>query len=224
MQLPLWAPLAADALIALTLFGFFTQGVRRGLFELTLTTIVLILAVAASFGVAYAYPYIPEIPYRFLLITALPLIAYFLVYFGLRTALRRVLDLLDDRDVPIWEALPGGLFGLARGLAVVTLVGLSLSTPFRIMGVQVNTPAPMLWSAMTPVVAPIQRPYQAWLADELAQAQAAQGQANELAALINRFVSEEALSAIFGDLGKSTIENAAKRKEQRSAADEVLGN
>ena len=77
---------------------------------------------------------------------------------------------------------------------------------------------------MEPIHQPASKPIKQWLAAKLQSAEAAQGQANELAALINQLLGDQALQAIFGDLGKSTIENAAKRKEQRSAADEVLGN
>lgn len=221
---PLWAPLLVDVIVALTIFGFLTQGIRRGLIELVITTLILIVAIVGSFAVSYVEPFIPAFPFRFLLTTLLPLFVYFLLFFGIKSLLKVQLDKLDARDVPLWDALLGGILGLGRGLAVIVLFGLALALPFELQGKRLLPHPPFTWKAMEPIHQPASKPIKQWLAAKLQSAQAAQGQADELATLINQLLGDQALQAIFGDLGKSTIENAAKRKEQRSAADEVLGN
>ena len=219
-----WVPWVLDGLIVLILFGFFTQGVRRGLIELTLTSVLFVCAVIASLAVSYVEPYVPAFPFRFLALAALPLLVYLLVLFGSKSLLKHQLQQLDERDVPLWDALPGGLLGLARGLVVVILLGLAVSIPAQLTGQRLIIAAPASWALIAPVREPIEVPFTRWLVTEIQTTQAAQGQANELGALINQLVSEEALGAIFGDLGKSTIENAAKKKETQSQADKILGN
>ena len=94
---PLWAPLLVDLIVALTIFGFLTQGIRRGLIELFITTLILIVAIVGSFAVSYVEPFIPAFPFRFLLTTLLPLFVYFLLFFGIKSLLKVQLDKLDAR-------------------------------------------------------------------------------------------------------------------------------
>ena len=46
--LPAWLPLAVDAVIGITLILFLLHGLRRGLFELSLSTVMLIVNLTVS--------------------------------------------------------------------------------------------------------------------------------------------------------------------------------
>ena len=183
--LPAWLPLAVDAVIGITLILFLLHGLRRGLFELSLSTVMLIvnLTVSTLAGIGLSTL---DLPYGALITVVGSGLAWILTGMLLRRLLKSPLWKLDQRDVPIWEAALGALLGLARGVAVVLLIGLSVVTPWQVLVPELvrQTPSPMLWSAISPLGAPASGWLQEQTIASLKEAQAAGDQANELTKLL----------------------------------------
>ena len=183
--LPAWLPLAVDAVIGITLILFLLHGLRRGLFELSLSTVMLIVNLTVSTFAGIGLSTL-NLPYGALITVVGSGLAWILTGMLLRRALKSPLWKLDQRDVPIWEAALGALLGLARGVAVVLLIGLSVITPWQVLVPELvrQTPSPMLWSAISPLGAPASGWLQEQTIASLKEAQAAGDQANELTRLL----------------------------------------
>ena len=224
--LPAWLPLAVDAVIGITLILFLLHGLRRGLFELSLSTVMLIvnLTVSTLAGIGLSTL---DLPYGALITVVGSGLAWILTGMLLRRLLKSPLWKLDQRDVPIWEAALGALLGLGRGVAVVLLIGLSVVTPWQVLVPELvrQTPSPMLWSAISPLGAPAS----GWLKEQtiasLKEAQAAGDQANELTQLLGGIAAKRFEQDVVDELSNDRQYDINERGTQNvQNAQDVLDN
>ena len=134
---------------------------------------------------------------------------------------------LDQRDVPIWEAALGALLGLARGVAVVLLIGLSVVTPWQVLVPELvrQTPSPMLWSAISPLGAPASGWLQEQTIASLKEAQAAGDQANELTKLLGGIAAKRFEQDVVDELSNDRQYDINERGTQNvQNAQDVLDN
>ena len=224
--LPAWLPLAVDAVIGITLILFLLHGLRRGLFELSLSTVMLIvnLMVSTLAGIGLSTL---NLPYGALITVVGSGLAWILTGMLLRRLLKSPLWKLDQRDVPIWEAALGAVLGLARGVAVVLLIGLSVVTPWQVLVPELvrQTPSPMLWSA----ISPLGTPASGWLQEQtiasLKEAQAAGDQANELTRLLGGIAAQRFEENVVDGLSNERQYDINERGTQNvQNAQDVLDN
>lgn len=222
-QLPTWSVFVLDGIIILTLFGCFTLGVRRGLFEHTLTTLFLVLAVIASIGVSASAEFIPNFPYKTLFFAVFPMLTYILVLLGFKKFFHTQLMKLDGRDVPAWEAILGGMLGLSRGLVIVILLGVTLTIPAQLVNVRITQQSPISWELLTPLHDPISINAQQWVRNSIKEAQTASKEAEGLSALIKQVGGQAFLDQILGGKPENTLERKRKQLEKNKAAKDILG-
>ena len=224
--LPAWLPLAVDAVIGITLILFLLHGLRRGLFELSLSTVILIvnLTVSTLAGIGLSTL---DLPYGALITVVGSGLAWILTGMLLRRLLKSPLWKLDQRDVPIWEAALGALLGLARGVAVVLLIGLSVVTPWQVLVPELvrQTPSPMLWGAINPLGAPASGWLQEQTIASLKEAQAAGDQANELTKLLGGIAAKRFEQDVVDELSNDRQYDINERGTQNvQNAQDVLDN
>ena len=224
--LPAWLPLAVDAVIGITLILFLLHGLRRGLFELSLSTVMLIvnLTVSTLAGIGLSTL---DLPYGALITVVGSGLAWILTGMLLRRLLKSPLWKLDQRDVPIWEAALGALLGLARGVAVVLLIGLSVVTPWQVLVPELvrQAPSPMLWSAISPLGAPASGWLQEQTIASLKEAQAAGDQANELTKLLGGIAAKRFEQDVVDELSNDRQYDINERGTQNvQNAQDVLDN
>lgn len=222
-QLPIWSVFVLDGLIILTLFGCFTLGVRRGLFEHTLSTLFLILAIIASVGISASADFIPNFPYKTLFFAIIPMLTYFFVLIGLKKFFHTQLMTLDSRDIPVWEALLGGGLGLIRGLFIVILFGVTLTIPAQLVNVRITQQSPASWQVLTPLHDPISASIQQWVRNSIQEAQNASAEAEGLSELIKQVGGQAFLDQILGGKPDNTLERKRKQIEKNKAAKDILG-
>ena len=224
--LPAWLPLAVDAVIGITLILFLLHGLRRGLFELSLSTVMLIVNLTVSTLAGIGLNTL-NLPYGALITVVGSGLAWILTGMLLRRLLKSPLWKLDQRDVPIWEAALGALLGLARGVAVVLLIGLSVVTPWQVLVPELvrQTPSPMLWSAISPLGAPASGWLQEQTIASLKEAQAAGDQANELTKLLGGIAAKRFEQDVVDELSNDRQYDINERGTQNvQNAQDVLDN
>ena len=224
--LPAWLPLAVDAVIGITLVLFLLHGLRRGLFELSLSTVLLIVNLTFSTLAGVGLSTL-NLPYGALITVLGSGLAWILTGMLLRRVLKGPLWKLDQRDVPIWEAALGALLGLARGVAVVLLIGLSVVTPWQVLVPELvrQTPSPMLWSAISPLGAPASGWLQEQTIASLKEAQAAGDQANELTRLLGGIAAKRFEQDVVDELSNDRQYDINERGTQNvQNAQDVLDN
>ena len=224
--LPAWLPLAVDAVIGITLILFLLHGLRRGLFELSLSTVMLIvnLTVSTLAGIGLSTL---NLTYGALITVVGSGLAWILTGMLLRRLLKSPLWKLDQRDVPLWEAALGAVLGLARGVAVVLLIGLSVVTPWQVLVPELvrQTPSPMLWSAISPLGAPASGWLQEQTIASLKEAQAAGDQANELTKLLGGIAAKRFEQDVVDELSNDRQYDINERGTQNvQNAQDVLDN
>ena len=224
--LPAWLPLAVDAVIGITFILFLLHGLRRGLFELSLSTVLLIvnLTVSTLAGIGLSTL---NLPYGALITVVGSGLTWILSGMLLRRLLKSPLWKLDQRDVPIWEAALGAALGLARGVAVVLLIGLSVVTPWQVLVPELvrQTPSPMLWSAISPLGAPASGWLQEQTIASLKEAQAAGDQANELTRLLGGIAAKRFEQDVVDELSNDRQYDINERGTQNvQNAQDVLDN
>ena len=224
--LPAWLPLAVDAVIGITLILFLLHGLRRGLFELSLSTVLLIVTLTVSTPAGIGLSTL-DLPYGALITVVGSGLAWILTGMLLRRLLKSPLWKLDQRDVPIWEAALGAVLGLARGVAVVLLIGLSVVTPWQVLVPELvrQTPSPMLWSAISPLGAPASGWLQEQTIASLKEAQAAGDQANELTRLLGGIAAKRFEQDVVDELSNDRQYDINERGTQNvQNAQDVLDN
>jgi uncharacterized membrane protein required for colicin V production len=221
--LPEWSVFVVDGLVLLTLFGCFTFGVRRGFVEHFITTLFIVIALGASYGFGFASEFVPEFPYKTLFFFAFPLLLYFILILGQKQFFATQLDKLDARDVPIWDALLGGILGLGRGLVIIIILGLSIAVPQQLIGVQLTAMSPISWQILTPLHQPLADHADYAIRSSIIEAKASAQQADGLAKLISDVAGEEFLNQILGEKPENTLERKRKQLEKNRAANEILG-
>ena len=224
--LPAWLPLAVDGVIGITLILFLLHGLRRGLFELSLSTVMLIVNLTVSTLAGIGLNTL-NLPYGALITVVGSGLAWILTGMLLRRLLKSPLWKLDQRDVPIWEAALGALLGLARGVAVVLLIGLSVVTPWQVLVPELvrQTPSPMLWSAISPLGAPASGWLQEQTIASLKEAQAAGDQANELTKLLGGIAAKRFEQDVVDELSNDRQYDINERGTQNvQNAQDVLDN
>ena len=223
-MIPAWAGWVVDGLIAITLIGFILQGIRRGLFELTLSTLMLISLLILTGAFTWAMSLI-QLPYA-ALITVIGTAIVWIAFSKLqKRLLAGVLWDLDQRDVPAWEALLGALLGGLRGLVTVLLVGLSLVTPWRVLAPEVTSRIDV--SVVWPAIAPIGRPAEGWLNEQMQQAlrdaQTAGDEAGQLTQLLGRIAAAKFETDVVDSLSDDRQYDINDRAEsQAESAAKVL--
>ena len=133
------------------------------------------------------------------------------------------MDNLDARDVPIWDALLGGILGLGRGLVIIIILGLSVAVPQQLIGVQLTAMSPISWQILTPLHQPLAEHADYAIRSSIIEAKASAQQADGLAKLISDVAGEEFLNQILGEKPENTLERKRKQLEKNRAANEILG-
>lgn len=221
-SLPIWVALVLDVLMALLLFTAFTQGARRGIVELLLTSTLLTLCMGMSYASLLVFDLIPPFPYQSLALVLTPLIIYITMTLVFNKVLfRPILVKLDSRDVPIWDALLGTILGVARGAVLILFIGIPVSLTASIIDLKLTSDS-MIWKALTPIHEPIMAVAKQSAEQSLSELKSAQSEGADIANALGSLLGDE-FEAFIAPYLNSTLNQRDKKSKTIDEANKILG-